>query len=271
VSRCGARIRHLLAVVPCLLLVACTFPGLPVADDTSAPDGAVVSYLTERQQAPPSGLRVLDDGDAQVLDDGTWRSVWRYDDAALAELRKATATAAAGLDDRYGTAGQDDASVQTWRLAADGGLRTTVIAGPHALPPPLQRLYRRIFELRPQEDASSVWRVRVGDDLVERHVDGEPAGVKAIAPLVGAVFAPAGKRGDELPSDDAAPLLVEIEWSADGKLTETTRVYADGRNVSVKGGVEEEQRRYTADEVRAIGAAVEQVGWASLPDPLSPG
>ena len=55
-----------------------------------------------------------------------------------------------------------------------------------------------------------------------------------------------------------------------GQLTETTRVYADGRNVSVKGGAEEEQRRYTADEVRAIEAAIEQVGWASLPDPLLP-
>ena len=56
-----------------------------------------------------------------------------------------------------------------------------------------------------------------------------------------------------------------------GRSPRRTRVYADGRNVSVKGGAEEEQRRYTADEVLAIGAAVEQVGWASLPDPLSPG
>ncbi len=105
---------------------------------------------------------------------------------------------------------------------------------------------------------------------MERHVDGEPAGVRAIAPLVRALFVRPGEAGDELPYDDAAPLLVEIAWSADGKLTETTRVYADGRNVSVKGGAEEEQRRYTADEVRAIEAAIEQVAWASLPDPLLP-
>jgi hypothetical protein len=241
-----------------------------VADETSAPDDVVVWYVTERQQAPPSGLRVLGDGRAEVLDGGTWREVWRYDDAALAELREATAAAAAGLDDRYGTTGQDDASVQTWRLATDAGLQSTVIAMPHALPPPLQRLYRRIFELRPQEDASSVWRARVGDDLVERHVDGEPAGVQAIAPLVRALFVRAGEAGDEMPADPGAPLLVEIEWSADGKVTETTRVFADGRNVSVKGGAEEDQRRYSADEVQAIEDAIEQVGWPALPDPLLP-
>ena len=69
-----------------------------------------------------------------------------------------------------------------------------------------------------------------------------------------ALFVRPGEAGDELPSDPDAQLLVEIEWSADGKVTETTRVYADGRNVSVKGGAEEEQPRYGAGPLISAGA-----------------
>ena len=200
-----------------LVLAGCTLPGWrPVADRSVAPGRApsCSSSTTASRAAhrPPRAAGRARRGAARrQLARGLALRRRRAGRAAAG-----AAKAAAGLDDRY-----EPPAAGRARAARRGSSRRTTAARTRswsrARRPRRRRCsacYRRIFELRPQPAASSLWRVRVGDDLVERHVDGEPAGVAAIAPLVDALFAPAGEPGDEpLPDDPDAPLLVEIEWT----------------------------------------------------------
>lgn len=235
--------------------------------------GPIVELAVDPDGGRPSGIRVLPDGRVESrFGAGSWTEQWRYEAGALTELRRAVADAdSPPLDSRYEREGGVSHPTRiVWTLRTPTR-STTVTVEKYApgLVPPLDRLYRRIFELRPDDGGSSVWRVRVGDRVVERVLNCEPASVPQLTPLVAALFDPGdGEDGRAAEGDGDGKPLVEIEWRTSGRTTERTVVHSDGRNVSVRDGAEHEDRRYSAAEVEAIVRAIEAVGWASLPDPV---
>jgi len=239
------------------------------AEDAAA--APILELAVDPDGGRPSGLRVLPDGRVESRFGGdSWTEQWRYEAGALAALRRAVADAdSPPLDSRYEREGGVSHPTRiVWKLRTPTR-STTVTVEKYApgLVPPLDRLYQRIYELRPDDGGSSVWRVRVGDRVVERVLNCEPASVPQLTPLVAALFDPGGGADGRAVEGGGKP-LVEIEWRTSGRTTERTVVHSDGRNVSVRDGAEHEERRYSAAEVEAIVRAIDAVGWASLPDPV---
>ena len=136
--------------------------------------------------------------------------------------------------------------------------------------PALDRLYARLFELRPDPPASSLWRVRDGERTVERRVLCEPAAVPALLPLVDALYSrePAGESGAPESAESDAPLLVEVLWETEGQPPARTLVHDDGVWIETDGDAREPQRPASAAELEALRAAIAGIDWDALPDPV---
>jgi hypothetical protein len=260
-------------IVPVLLAAALAGCGSATTASTvtEGADGTLLELTLERQNGEvATGLRVQPDGTLELLTDAGWRTKWRYDDAELKQLRRAIADADRPPLESHYSRGEAPSHPMTarWRLRGDDGVKTvTVAAYEPGIVPPLDKLYRRVFELHREPPSDSVWRVKVGAETIERVVGCEPASVPALRPLVHALFV--GKSGQRRArANDSTEPLVEIVWRTDGNETERTLVYEDGRNVSVRGRQEREEPPYTPAELEAIRVALRQIDWRSLPNPV---
>jgi hypothetical protein len=234
-------------------------------------NGPLLELTLERQNGEvATGLRVQPDGALELLSTDGWQTKWRYDEAELQQLRRAIADAdRPPLEAHYSRAeAPSHPMTARWRLRGENGVKSvTVAAYEPGIVPPLDKLYRRVFELHREPPSDSIWRVRVGDETIERVVGCEPASVPALRPLVHALFV--GKSGQRRPlANDSTEPLVEIVWRTNGDETERTLVYEDGRNVSVRGKQEREEPPYTPAELNAIRAALQRIDWRSLPNPV---
>jgi hypothetical protein len=238
-----------------------------------SPDSAYLLELTlERQDGRlATGLRVHGDGTLEFLTEDGWRAKWTYETDELDELRRAIADAdSPPLEERYSRATETSHPMTAhWRLRSDDGVKeVTIAAYEPGIVPALDTLYRRVFELHREPPSDSIWRIRVGDQTIERVVGCEPASVPALRPLVRALFLDKSGRPGVRSIDGSKDPLVEVVWRTEGDVTERTLVYPDGRSVSVRGQDEQEEQSYSVDELAAIRAAINRIDWRALPDPV---
>lgn len=231
----------------------------------------LVEVAVERAGSLSSGLRVHADGRAETLADGEWTPAWMYPPEAVTAI----AAAAADADDppldavyrRPG--GVSHPTTVHWRLP--GGRAVAIEQFTEGLVPALDRLYSRLFELRPDPEASSLWRVRDDERTIERRVLCEPAAVPALLPLVDALYSrePPGESDAPATAESDAPLLVEVLWETDGQPSARTVVHDDGTWAEIEGATREPQRPASAAELKALRAAIAGIDWDTLPDPVT--
>jgi hypothetical protein len=232
--------------------------------------GVLVEVAVERDGALSAGLRVHRDGRAESVADGRWTPAWTYPQEAVAAL----AASAAEADDPPLAAeysrpgGVSHPTTVRWRLPS--GREITIERFSEGLVPALDRLYERLFQLRPDPAASSLWRVRTGEGTVQRRVECEPAAIPELGPLVDALFAreAPGDVGAPASAESEAPVLVEVLWETAGRPAERTIVRTDGTWVEIDGATREPQRTASADELQALREAIDGIDWDSLPDPI---
>lgn len=289
----GARAAILAAAGTVIVIVGCGGEPAQTSKAQAVPDDAPLLELSIRpDRGVRGGLRVLGDGRLELLGDAEidaegqpdpgqapreWRVQWTYTDAELAELRRAIAAAnSPPLDDRYERpGGVSHPTTLVWRLRLPDEVKeVTILKYTPGLVPALDTLYRRIFEIHKEPAGSSVWRVRVGEEIVQREVACEPASVPELRAMVSALFVrESGGREDGAGSPGRAPEadpLVEITWKTEGQVTERTLVYPDGRHVRVEGGKEVSERAFSRAEIATLEAAIRETDWPSLPDPICP-
>jgi hypothetical protein len=230
----------------------------------------LVEVAVMRDGTLASGLRVHPDGRTEAVAGGRWAPVWTYPQEAVAALAAAAAEADdPPLEAEYSRpGGVSHPTTVRWRLP--GGREIAIERYTEGLVPPLDRLYERLFQLRPDPAASSLWRVLLGERAVQRRVVCEPAAIPELAPIVDALFArePPGDDGAPASAESDAPALVEVLWETEGQPPARTVVRTDGTWVEIEDTKHRPQRPASAGELQALRAAIEAVDWDALPDPI---
>jgi hypothetical protein len=231
--------------------------------------GVLVEVAVERDGEVTAGLRVHADGRSETAAGGRWTQAWTYPPEALAALAASVAEAdAPPLSATYARrGGVSHPTTVRWRLA---GREIVIERYAKGLVPALDRLYERLFELRPDPEASSLWRVRSGDRTFERTVACEPAAIPALVPLVDALLVrePPGDVDAPASAQSGMPVLVEVLWETAGEVPERTVVHADGTWFTDAGAEREPQRPASVAEPRALHTAIDGIHWDALPDPI---
>jgi hypothetical protein len=232
----------------------------------------LVELRIEPQRGSSSELRVRADGRFELrTPDDDWRLVREYSDAELDALRQAMAHA----DDPplppaiEPPALGSNPTRMTWRLRLADAVREVVVEDWGAgVAPALEQLYRELFTIPQGPAVESIWRVRVGDDMVERRVVGEAAGVPALEPMLAALYArpdPFEAAGHDRPPAD---LLVQVTYLVDGEPGDGLAVAPDGRAFLTESGETFEVTRLSESELAALHQAIATTGWPALPDPV---
>jgi hypothetical protein len=239
--------------------------------------GVLLEVAVLRDGELSTGLRVHVDGHTEAAADGAWEPVWTYPPEAVAALTAAAAEADdPPLEATYSRpGGVSHPTTVRWRLP--GGREIAIERYTKGLVPPLDHLYDRLFQLRPDPAASSLWRVLDGERTVEHRIVGEPAAIPGLAPLVDALFArePPGDENAPARADSDSPPLVEVRWETEGDPPAQTLVHTDGTWVDVEGAKRTPQRKASPAELQALRAAIAAIDWNALPDavtsPRTPG
>jgi hypothetical protein len=232
----------------------------------------LVELRIEPQRGASSELRVRADGRFELrTPDDDWRLVREYSDDELDALRRAMAQA----DDPPLPALIEPPALgsnptrMTWRLRLADHLREVVVEDWGAgAAPALEQLYRELFTIPQGPAIESLWRVRIGDDVVERRVVGEAAAVPALEPMLAALYArpdPFEAAGHDAPPAD---LLVQITYLVDGEPGDGLAVAPDGRAFLTESGETFEVTRLSEDELATLHEAIASTGWPALPDPV---
>lgn len=255
----------------------------------------LVELRTEHLRAPSAGLRVWPDGrvesfsgitvavdasgSAQVkVGEPVWKAASLLDSSKLDALQRAMRESGVlGLHESYGAPGEvDDPAVTTWRFSLDGQTHIVRVTGSQFVKPPeLEAFRQQLDQLRLQPRQSwQLWRVREGEQTVERTLRCGPHDIPAFSEVLRALYSSEGfEPGQGRPLKPSKiktnGFLLEIRYFENGVDGGKVFLYPDGRLTESDAGSEQQKlmRTLSPETLAEARARIAAAALGTFPDP----